>query len=55
MVLSISIILYIIVAVIVYFREFKEEEKFPLWEKIGLSVGWILLLPLWIIHKIHNL
>jgi hypothetical protein len=50
MILSIFIILYLIIAIIVYFKTNWGVQK--TWEKIYLSFIWILLLPLYGVHKI---
>ena len=54
MIATFCIIAYLIVAILVYIYYFKDS-KHPTWEKIGLSIAWILLLPLWLIHKLHML
>ena len=50
----IIIVVYLLIAFIVY-KKYMADAKQPEWEKILLSIAWILLLPLWLIHKLHML
>lgn len=50
----IIIVVYLLIAFIVY-KKYMSTSKHPKWEQIMLSFAWILLLPLWLIHKLHML
>ena len=54
MVLTISIIAYLIIAVLVYFFYFGKDESHTTFEKIWLSFFWIFLPVLWVIHKLFG-
>lgn len=50
----IIIVVYLLIAFFVY-KKYMSTSKHPKWEQIMLSFAWILLLPLWLIHKLHML
>lgn len=44
---------YVVIGLLAYFFVISKWAK-PLWEKVWFAVFWIVLLPLWILHKIWN-
>ena len=55
MLLTILILVYLLIAVLTYFFYFKNDETHTTFEKIWLSIFWIVLPILALIHKLHNL
>jgi succinate dehydrogenase hydrophobic anchor subunit len=55
MLLTILILVYLLIAVLTYFFYFKNDEAHTTFEKIWLSVFWIVLPFLALIHKLNNL
>lgn len=52
MLIGIIILLYLILAFVAY-KFVISKWSHPMWEKVMLSLSWICIIPLWVIHKIH--
>jgi len=50
----ICVLVYLIIAYFVYAKKIKNWTNHPVWERIYFSLIWVLLIPLYIIHWIHN-
>ena len=49
----IGIIIYIAIAILTYYFYFRNQD-ISNFEKIWDSIFWIAMIPLFVIHKIHN-
>ena len=50
-----GIIAYLVIGYFVYEKSMSKNDL-PKWQQIVLSfIGWPLLIPLWVIHKLHML
>ena len=49
----IALTIYVIIAILAYLFYFKNQD-ISNFEKIWNSVFWIAMIPLFVIHKIHN-
>ena len=54
MLLTILILVYLLIAVLTYFFYFKNDESHSTFDKIWLSLFWIVLIPLAAIHWING-
>ena len=52
--ITILVLIYLVIAYLAY-KYIISEWKQPTWEKVMLSLSWILILPLWGIYKLHFL
>ena len=51
---SILLFVYVVGIIVSYFCFFCKWENHPAWERIYFAVIWPLILPLYIIHYLHN-
>ena len=54
MITLICILVYLVIAFLVYQKFTKNWTSHPTWERIYFAVIWILLIPLYCIHWLHN-
>lgn len=54
MLLTILILVYLLIAILTYFFYFKNDESHSTFEKVWLSLFWIVLPPLALIHWING-
>ena len=54
MLLTILILAYLLIAVLAYFFYFKNDDSHTTFEKVWLSLFWIVLPILALIHKLNN-
>ena len=50
----IGILVYLAIAYLVYDKFTKNWDSHPVWERIYFALIWLLMLPLYAIHWIHN-
>ena len=55
LIVTLCVIAYVLIAWGVYAFKIKNWENHSKFERIYFSAIWFLLLPLYIIHKIHNM